>query len=274
MDKTQLRRAWNSFLVKRDKRARQRLVEHYYEYVRKISTNLSKKFNYKISAEELSSYGLTGLYRAIDHYDNTRKVKFETYSYSRIKGAMIDGVRSNDWVPRSVRIRQTTIEQAKEKYQNKKGYKLSEASILKNIGIDEADFHKRKNKYSVSSVASLEHTICGDIENDNNKKDFNKYLEDNNENSPDGTMIRKEFLSKLMGKNFSVIERKTIYYHYYEGLTMKEIACKFDISESRMSQIHRSILSRLKTKIQKNPKYFSKDVLSVISTCSGKEKLF
>ena len=89
--------------------------EHYYIYVRKIATNLSKKYNNKVSSEELASYGLTGLYRAIDYYDETRNVKFETYAYSRIRGSMIDGIRSDDWVPRSVRLRQDVIERARFK---------------------------------------------------------------------------------------------------------------------------------------------------------------
>lgn len=274
MDNNQLRRTWKSFLVKRGKRSRQKLIEHYFEYVQKISTNLSKKFNYKMSAEELASYGLVGLYRAIDHYDNKRKVKFETYSYSRIKGAMIDGVRTEDWVPRSVRIRQTIIERAQEKKQCVQGYKISETNVLKDVGISESDFHKKHNKYKASSVVSLEHTVFPDTNDDENKKDFNKYLVADNEDRPYGGLIRKEFLSKLMGKNFSAIERKVIYHHYYEGLTMKEIAHKFDISESRMSQIHRTILKRLKSQITKNPKYFSEDILSIISECNGKESLF
>ena len=119
MDDIEVKKTWDHFLKKRDKKSQRKLVEHYFGYVKKIATKLSKKFNNKASMEELASHGLTGLYRTIAHYDKKRCVRFETYSYSRIKGAMIDGMRSEDWVPRSVRLRQSAIENAKHKKENK-----------------------------------------------------------------------------------------------------------------------------------------------------------
>ena len=273
MDVTQLQLTWDRFLSRRDTKSHNKLVEHYFPYVKKIATKLSKKYNYKVSAEELTSHGIDGLYRAINYYDRSRMVKFETYSYSRIRGAMIDGIRSEDWVPRSVRLRQAIIDKAKNQAEYLQGHGVHETSVLKNIGINETEYHKKRTKYHAASVVSLENTFCTEIEIDENKKDFNRYLVSENEAPPNSSLIRKEFLSKLMGKKFSEIERKTIYYHYYEGWTMKEIAAKFNISESRMSQIHRAILKQLKIQIKKNSIYFSRDLLSIIIGGNNREQL-
>jgi RNA polymerase sigma factor for flagellar operon FliA len=274
MDKMELQKTWQCFLKNRDVKSKQKLIEHYYLYVQKIASNLAKKLNYKVTAEELASHGLDGLYRAIDYYNSERNVKFETYSYSRIRGAMLDGLRTEDWVPRSVRLRQSQIEKALNKKETKEGHKMSEASVFRKLGIREQEFLRNRKKYKATTVSSLENTFCQDIDLNTNKKDFNRYLVCHNETSPSSKLVRKEFLSKLMGKEFSSLERKTIYYHYYENLTMKEIANKFDISESRMSQIHRSILRRLKAKIERNPTYFNKDIISLITQCNDKGKLF
>ena len=89
----------------------QKLVGHYYiELVQKIASNLVRKFKYRVTRDELASHGVTGLYKALKAFDPLRGVKFETYAYPRVWGSIIDCIREEDWVPRSVRTRQTKIE--------------------------------------------------------------------------------------------------------------------------------------------------------------------
>ena len=97
---------------------------------------------------------------------------------------------------------------------------------------------------------------------------------DKRSNSPDSKVLRKEFLNKLISKNFTKIEQKIIYYYYYDNLTMEDIAKKLDISESRVSQLHSDIIPRLKNKIERNPDFFGKDLEKYMEKCNDTDPLF
>ena len=274
MEKEELSHTWDSFTSRKDSKSKRKLVEHYLLYVNKIATNQAKKLNNKRSQEELASLGLDGLYKAIERYDRSRNVKFETYAYSRIRGAMIDGLRVDDWVPRSVRLRQAMIERECSKQEALEEGRILKTVVLENVGIKEKDYHKNIKKFHATSIASIENTFCVEVGDGNNKKDFNKYLVCKNESLPGDDLLRKEFLNKLMGADFNEVERRMIYHHYYDGITMKAIAASLNISESRMSQIHRNVLKRLKEKIRRNPIYFDENILSLLGSFTGKAGLF
>jgi RNA polymerase sigma factor for flagellar operon FliA len=251
---------WKKFLAQRDKKSKQKLIEYYFcNLVKKIAKNLVKKFKYRFTADELASHGTEGLYRAIDAYDPSRGAKFETYAYPRIWGSVIDAMREEDWVPRSVRQRQATIETMKNKMETDKGIRVCDIDAAHAAGFDLDDFQKNHNKFYAASCSSIESSSSSDIDENDNKKDFNKYLMAKNDSVPEENIIKKEFFSKLVGKNFTPLERKIIYHYYYNGFSMTEISKKFDMSESKISQIHQSILKKLKNKISVNPKYFEED---------------
>ncbi|HUU87476.1 MAG TPA: FliA/WhiG family RNA polymerase sigma factor [Candidatus Glassbacteria bacterium] len=265
---------WNIYLKNRDDKSKNKLVEHYFTFVNKIASTLSRKLNNHVSQPELASHGVDGLYKAIENFDETRGNKFETYAYIRIKGAMLDGLRKEDWVPRSVRIRETMIQKEQDKIQNDNGKKMTKTEALQKLGIKEVDYHKNPEKFRARSTFSIESCSNSDIDNDDNKKDFNEYLESHNNISPDSNLIRMEFLNKLIGKRFTKLEKDIVYLYYYEELTMKEIAKNLKISESRVSQIHQNILERLKTRIKINPAYFSDNILDIIGKCNNNNPLF
>jgi len=265
---------WNIYLKNRDDKSKNKLVEHYFTFVNKIASTLSRKLNNHVSQPELASHGVDGLYKAIENFDETRGNKFETYAYIRIKGAMLDGLRKEDWVPRSVRIRETMIQKEQDKIQNDNGKKMTKTEALQKLGIKEVDYNKNPEKFRARSTFSIESCSNSDIDNDDNKKDFNEYLESHNNISPDSNLIRMEFLNKLIGKRFTKLEKDIVYLYYYEELTMKEIAKNLKISESRVSQIHQNILERLKTRIKINPAYFSDNILDIIGKCNNNNPLF
>jgi len=265
---------WDVYLKDRDDESKNKLVEYYFTFVNKIASTLSRKLNNHVSQPELASHGVDGLYKAIENFDETRENKFETYAYIRIKGAMLDGLRKEDWVPRSVRIREKMIQKEQDKLQNTSGKKITKPEALQKLGINEFDYNKNPEKFRARSVFSIESCSNPDIDNDDNKKDFNEYLESHNNVSPDSNLVRVEFLNKLIGKRFTKLEKNIVYLYYYEELTMKEIARKLKISESRISQIHQSILERLKTRIKINPSYFSDNILDIIEKCNNNNPLF
>ena len=270
-----LAKVWKKYLSsnKTDEKSKDFLVEYYYKtLVQKIAKKMTKKFHYKIQSDELASHGVFGLYTALERFDESRGVKFETYAYTRIRGSVIDALREEDRVPRSVRMRQTKIEKTRDQLESEKGCKISNEEAVLRAGIDLNEYNKNRNKFHPNYYMSIENTI-NDIESDNNKKDFNECLVDSHESSVDGKMIRQEFLYKLMSKNFSPLERKIIYHYYYEGSPLCEIAKHLGLSESRISQKHQLILKKMRKKIEVNPNYFNVDIVNFIKNCNNKNSL-
>jgi RNA polymerase sigma factor for flagellar operon FliA len=268
-----LTQLWKKYKKCHDLKSKNELVEHYYFLVEKISANLERSFKYKISRYELASHGVDGLYKAIERFDLDREIKFETYASQRISGSMIDGLRSEDWVPRSVRLRYSAINREKEILETKSGSKIDDTEAAKHAGFCEKDFMKNKKKFIPISLSSIEE-CSSELGINDSKKDFNIFLKSTSVSSPDSKILRKEFFNKLLGKNFSQREREIIYYYYYEELSMGEIAEKLELSESRVSQMLKKLISKLKLRAELNPNYFKKDILSIIEECNDRDSLF
>ena len=263
MTKNELALLWKTFKKKDKQEDRNKLVEHYYDFVKKIAQGVSKRINYKVSSDELASSGIDGLFKAIESFDLDRNIKFETYAYSRIHGSMIDGLRTIDWVPRSVRIRQSKIENTITTLEAQSGNKIDAIEAVEHLGINVLDYMKNPKKFNASTCSSLDTSSSSCMEGEETKKDFNKYLT-SNISAPDIKLIRREFLSKFLSKGLKPSERMIIYLYYYENLTMKEIASKLETTESHISQMHKSILKKIKNKITKN-KQFIKEFKEIFS---------
>lgn len=252
---------WIKFKTCIDKNERimlkNKLILIYYPFVKKISHKVAKKIEYNLSPEELASFGLDGLYDAIENYDLSRNIDFHKFSYLRISGSMIDNIRKNDFVSRTVRQNQSKIEKAKDSLLSEKGYNVKESEILEKAGIDKNEYTTNTKKYKTFNVYSLDGSdFCNNSYSDDFQKDLNDVFIDNNSKNPNDAVLYTEFLHKLIGKNFSQLEQKIVYLYYYKNYTMEEIAEKVKMSESRVSQIHKEVLPRLKDKILRNPNYF------------------
>jgi RNA polymerase sigma factor FliA len=260
---------------KKKKDLERKLVEIYYPIVQKIAYNMAEKMNWKVTPEELASFGVDGLYIAINKFSLTKETTFPTYSNRRIKGSMIDGMRKNDLIPRSVRINHNIIEKTRTILESKKGRRVRNEEILKELGIEEKEYLKKTRIYHPVTFSSLDKSDFSDkCQEETTKKDYNTYLIDRNVSDVGSNIIRKEFFNKLMGTSFSRIEQKIIYLYYYKDFTMDKIACALNLSESRVSQIHKEVLPRIQDKIRRNPKYFSEDVYKLIIECNDKDCLF
>jgi len=251
------------------------LIEIYYPLVKKIAYGVAEKIGWKRTPDELTSMGVDGLYVAIRRFSLERGVAFPTYASRRIKGSMLDGIRKEDTIPRSVRMNHNTIERARVILESEKGRKVLEYEVIESLGIDEDEYAKNYKNYHPVKVSSIDGTdIIKEDSQEGYSQDSNEDLTDNTVISPDSHMVRKEFFNKLVGKSFSKIEQKIIYYYYYKDLTMDGISKKLNLSESRVSQIHKDVLPRLQDKILRNPKYFGEDICKVISGCNDKAQLF
>ncbi len=259
---------------KKDK-IKQSLVEIYYPLVQKISYKMAEKLSWNVQPDELASYGLDGLYIAINKFSLDRGVDFPGYANRRISGSMIDNIRKNDFVPRSVRINRNLIEKTRQDLETTKCRKVTEYEVIEELGINQKEYLRNTKKYSPLNIISLEGSdIVDSSKQENFKQDSLKDLIDKKSATPDSNLLRKEFISKLISKNFSPLEQSIIYYYYYENLTMGEIGKKVKTSESRISQIHMDILKRLKNKIERNPEFFGDNVENYIKQCNDSSPLF
>lgn len=235
---------WKTYKETNDRVAKEQLIVEYVELVKIIAGRLYVNYNHNVEYDDLVSYGIIGLIDAIEKFDIGKNVKFETYANIRIRGAIVDQMRSLDWIPRSTRQKYKKVESAIEKLQNSYGDKLTDDVLADELGISKEELYKTLNEISNLAVLSLEDTVnetgTMDIRSENIEMDPQASLD-----TKETELILKDEIKKLPEK-----ERLVISLYYYEELTYKEIAAVMGISESRISQLHSKAITKLKVKIK------------------------
>ena len=204
--------------------------------------------------DDLISAGVFGLMDAIDAFDLERGVKFETYCVPRIRGAMLDELRTMDWVPRLVRSKHTKMEEARKSLEAMHGRPPRPEELAERLGISFEELHALVGDATAVSLVSLNKKW---YETDS-YKDVREIdiLEDKKGEDPT-RRIQKSDLMRLVTKGLNRNERLIIILYYYEDMTMKEIGATLDLSESRVSQMHSSILARLRAQMADRRKEFA-----------------
>lgn len=229
------------------------LIERYLDIVKYTAERMHMRLPAEVDVEDLMSAGLFGLMDAIDAFDLERGVKFETYCAQRIRGAIFDELRAMDWVPRLVRSRTAKVERARKSLEMELGRRPTDAEISIRLDVDKAEFQKLSKDSKPVGVVSLNRKW---FETDSSK-DVREIdvISDKRQTNPLGEIQRKD-LKVLITKGLSRAERLIVVLYYYEEMTMKEIGMTLDLSESRVSQMHSSILARLKAQMQHREKEF------------------
>ena len=229
------------------------LIERYLDIVKYTAERMHMRLPAEVDVEDLMSAGLFGLMDAIDAFDLERGVKFETYCAQRIRGAIFDELRAMDWVPRLVRSRTAKVERARRCLEMELGRRPTDVEISSRLDVDKAEFQKLSKDSKPVGVVSLNRKW---FETDSSK-DVREIdvISDKRQINPLGEIQRKD-LKVLITKGLSRAERLIVVLYYYEEMTMKEIGMTLDLSESRVSQMHSSILARLKAQMQHREKEF------------------
>jgi len=229
-------------------------MENYRDIVKYSAERLHAKLPDKVELDDLISAGIFGLMDAIDAFDPERGVKFETYCSARIKGSILDELRSMDWVPRLVRARAHRLSKATHSLETHLGRKPTEEEIAEELGMDMVEFARLQRDANAVSQVSLDTKFSdGDGEKDVREIDVIK-----DQRSEDPVVeAQKRDLKNLLTKGLTRAERLIIVLYYYEEMTMKEIGATLDLSESRVSQMHSSIVDRLKAQMHTRKKEFA-----------------
>jgi RNA polymerase sigma factor for flagellar operon FliA len=252
---TDITEVWKAFKQDQENQTlRNALIERYLPLVRYNAERVWSKLPDGVDLNDLISAGVFGLMDAIEAFDMGRGVKFETYCVPRIRGAMLDELRTMDWVPRLVRSKASKLESARKAAEAEFGRPPSDSEIAVKLSISTPELERMKAEASAVNLVSLNKKW---YETDS-YKDVREIdiLEDSKGEDPTKG-IQKRDLMKLVTKGLNRNERLIIILYYYEELTMKEIGNTLGLSESRVSQMHSSIVGRLKDQLRRRRPEFS-----------------
>ena len=237
---------WKTFQQDKTIEMRNYLMEKYLPLVKYNAERIYAKLPDEVELDDLISAGIFGLMDAIDAFDLGRGVKFETYCAPRVRGAILDELRSMDWVPRLVRSRAHKLDDATKGFEAEHGRSGTDDELAKRMGVSREEFVKLKKDATAISLVSLSRKW---FETDSQKDVCEiDVLEDKRGSNPFEEIQRRD-LKDMLTKGLTRAERLILVLYYYEEMTMKEIGSTLDLSESRVSQMHSSILARLKAQI-------------------------
>ncbi|GHT21442.1 RNA polymerase sigma factor [Planctomycetales bacterium] len=242
-DGEDINQLWTLYKENPTDQLRNRLVERYMPIVHSRAERVKSKLPEGVELDDLISAGTFGLMDAIAAYDLSRGVRFEAFCLPRVQGAMVDELRSMDWVPRMVRTKSTKLNETYKRLEQKYGRKPSDQEIADEMGISGNELHQLFAETHGVTITSLDKTWSeGDGSKDCREIDVvvNKRSEDPTER------LAKIDIIRSFTKGLSKVERMIVILYYYEELTMREIGAALEISESRVSQMHTAIVNRIK----------------------------
>jgi len=241
----ELAKLWHDFQDNNDLSAREELIIHYAPLVRYVVNRLMVSLPATIDNDDLISYGVIGLIQSVEKFNLARGIKFETFAMVRVKGAILDQLRSQDWLPRSLRQKTKNIEKTIAKLENELGRAPTEVEIAQslNIGIDELNQTLSDASFL---VLSLDYLLAPDT--GEKSLSIEDTIADDEEKTPILIYESKETREALIKaiSNLPERERLLISLYYYEGLTMKEIGKIMQITEARVCQLHTQAVLRMK----------------------------
>ena len=246
-------RLWEEYCKNSNNENREKIILEYAELVKIVAGRLSMYLGYNVEYDDLVGYGIFGLIDAIDKFDYSKGVKFETYATLRIRGAILDQIRKMDWLPRTLRQKQKKIDIAYQKIETQHGRTATDEEVADELDITVKELNNWMNQTKISSLVSLDEYIeqGSDVKVDGN--DNSQFAQ------PDKLVERNELKQTLLESLESLTEKekKVILLYYYEELTLKEISLTLEVSESRISQLHTKALQKMRSKMGNNMELFN-----------------
>jgi len=234
---------WKSYKENRDVETRNFILIEYLHIVKVIAARMYPTYKSLAEHDDIMSCGTLALLNSIDRFDYTRDIKFETFASIRVRGAMIDYLRKQDWAPRTVRKSIKDVDAVYAELQNGLGREPTDGEIAEKLNMSVDDYYDAQSNSYFANILSLEELISDNASN----------LMPASDETPEKDYEAKEMTSAMERaiEGLSEKERTIISLYYYEGLKAKQIANILDVSESRISQLHSKALTKLKYNLQK-----------------------
>jgi RNA polymerase sigma factor FliA len=249
----ELREVWRRYKTDGDRRARERLVLAYSPLVKYVAGRTAAGLPPHVEEADLISYGLVGLISAIERFEPSREIKFETYAIMRIKGAIIDELRSLDWVPRSVRSRAREVERANAKLEHSLQRAPTDKEMADELKITVEELNESLLAISHSSMVALDE-LWSVSDSSGDQVSLMDTIEDHAAPDPAKALDVGDLKDRIADSIAKLPEREklVIALYYYENLTLREIGEVLGVTESRVSQLHTKAVLRLRSRMQED----------------------
>ncbi len=242
-----MEKLWQDYSKTKDAAIKEKLILQYAPLVKYVAGRLSIHIGQHVEYNDLISYGIFGLIDAIDKFDQTKGVKFETYATLRIQGSIIDDIRRLDWVPRALRQKNKKLEEAFAALEFELGRGPTDEELAEKLGVSLPEARDMLKKASVLSLVSLDEYL------EQNHEISPNSFEPVSQDDPEHVYANKEVQQMLADAidKLNEKEKTVITLYYFEELTLKEISVILNVTESRISQIHAKAVMRLQTRLGK-----------------------
>jgi RNA polymerase sigma factor for flagellar operon FliA len=231
--------------------ARDKLLAEYTPFVKYIAQRVAINLPPSVQIGDLIGAGVMGLIKAVEDFDAKREVKFETYATHKIRGAILDDLRSQDWIPRTIRQKSRMIRNAYMELEKEFGRVPYDSEVAEYLNLDLLEFENLLNEVAPVTIISLNEMV-NDGDGDSKNVSLIDTLEDPDTQNPLerlGVEDSKKILAEAL---FSLPEneRQVVALYHYEEMTLKEIGIAMNLTESRVSQIHAKAMHKLRAKLQ------------------------
>ncbi|MEM9033230.1 MAG: FliA/WhiG family RNA polymerase sigma factor [Actinomycetota bacterium] len=239
---------WRRYVDDRSKEDRDRLILHYSALVGFVASRVAAGLPASVEQAELASSGMFGLIDAIEKFEPERGFKFETYAMSRIRGAILDELRSYDWVPRSVRAKARQLEQAFTRFEAEHHRAPDDEELAELLGLDLAALHALMTQVSMTGLIALDEIVGNDSDESTTLGD----VLPTELAGPSDVLAVEEMRFRMAQEIDELPEREKLVLalYYYEGLTLNEIGGVIGVTESRVCQIHTKAVMHLRTRLE------------------------
>ena len=255
MSPIEIQNHWHRHKNYSDPGSRNHLITHFAYLVKITAGRVINNIPISMEREDLVSAGIVGLIKAVDQFDLARQVKFETFAIALIRGAILETLRQDDWVPRSTRERLKVLDQTYRKFERESGRPANEEEVAREMGIELDDLRRLLGESGRTSVLSLDDILFGSEAGENIPL-MDMLVDHNCLPALELELTeRKRFLISSIDR-LPNRENLIIALYYYEGLTFKEVAALMKISESRVYQLHTQAVIRLRSYLKTDTELF------------------
>ncbi|HHY10001.1 MAG TPA: FliA/WhiG family RNA polymerase sigma factor [Firmicutes bacterium] len=246
-DELDLAKLWRAYKERQDLQARDALIDEYIPLVKYIAGRLAINLPGSVDQDDLESFGFFGLLDALEKFDPSRGIKFQTYASTRIRGAVIDGLRATDWVPRSTRSKARLLERKIQELTNSLGRSPSDEEVAAALDLTKPRYFQMLDEIKSATLLSLDESVA---EGEAGLSIVDLVADDGE--PVHQRLIQNETVAELSAAIEELTEREqlvlSLYYH--DELTLKEIGHVLEVSESRVSQIHTKAIITLRSRLQ------------------------
>lgn len=237
------RHLWDAYDEKKCPDVKRQIIAAYFPLVKYLAERMVTTLPASVEADDLISMGTFGLIEAIDRFDTSRGIQFKTYCTARIRGSILDNLRSNDWVPRLVRLRTNMVDKTLRKLYAQTGREPTDPEMAEALDMTMKEYEALRKEASPTAVLSLNDEAGGDGESGSRMLDLlgDPHCSHDPKRAQQLRDVR-DVLFRLLNKKEQIV----IQYYYFEGLSMREIASMLKLTESRVCQIHSKVIKRLR----------------------------